>query len=239
MKLGIMQPYFFPYLGYFDLINQTDSWIVFDCVKYSKRSWMNRNRVLHPKDGWQYVNVPVSGAGTDTQIAEVTLQDKAAARDRTLGQLQHYRQGRAPNYSTVCDLLSDAFARCDDNRLRTLNICSLQVVTEYLSIPFSYKIQSEMNLDLPPIEHAGRWALEICSAVGATEYLNPPGGREIFVTEEWGARGITLNFTELDNYSYKTGPYEFVPHLSILDVLMWSSPAEVKEHLDAKKSDGA
>ena len=73
MKLGLMQPYFFPYLGYFDLIYSSDRWIVFDTVQYIRRGWINRNRILHPEEGWQYIIVPRKKHGTQTAIKDVEV----------------------------------------------------------------------------------------------------------------------------------------------------------------------
>ena len=89
--LGIMQPYFFPYVGHFELIHLSDDWIVFDVVKYQPKSWMNRNRVLHPKAGWQYVSAPVEKRGESGLIRDVRLVDPAAALARIIGQIDHYR----------------------------------------------------------------------------------------------------------------------------------------------------
>ena len=75
MKVGIMQPYFFPYLGYFDLINRVDKWIVFDTPQYIRHGWVNRNRILHPHQGWQYIVVPLKKHDRDTSINQIETAD--------------------------------------------------------------------------------------------------------------------------------------------------------------------
>lgn len=234
-----MQPYFFPYVGYYDLINRTDRWVVFDVVKYTPKSWMNRNRILHPSDGWQYITVPVDKHQEDGAIKDVLLVDKAAARSKVLGQLEHYRRGRAPFFSTVRDIAARVFDETGTNKLRDLNVASLRVVCEYLNIPFDAYVLSEAEIVLPEISHPGQWALEISDALGADSYLNPPGGRDIFRPHEWAERGIELEFTELLDFRYACGTYEFVERLSIVDVLMWNSPETVKAYLDDLKRDVA
>lgn len=236
LSLGIMQPYFFPYLGYFDLINRTDRWIVFDVVKYGPKSWMNRNRILHPKEGWQYVTVPVDKHSGEGLIRDVQLLNPVAAHARCRGQLEHYRAGRAPFYSAVVRLLDESFDGRAGDRLVDLNVSSLAVTCAYLGIGFSAVRLSEMALNLPEIRHPGQWALEIAALLGAGSYVNPPGGKEIFRQHEWDERGIRLAFTELVEFSYPTGSYRFVEHLSILDVLMWNSPETVKNYLDSRRS---
>lgn len=234
LMLGIMQPYFFPYLGYYDLINRTDRWIVFDVVKYAPKSWMNRNRILHPAKGWQYISVPVGKPEEGGTIKDVKILDADAAYARIRGQIEHYRKGRAPYYPAVVKLLDDCFSGLQSNRLVDLNVNTLSVVCDYLGIKFKHSILSAMPLALPEIRHPGQWALEISSALGADAYLNPPGGRDIFVQSEWDERGIRLGFTDLVSFKYSTGSYQFIEHLSIIDVLMWNSPENVKAYLDSR-----
>lgn len=236
LTLGIMQPYFFPYLGYFDLINQTDNWIVFDVVKYTPKSWMNRNRILHPTDGWQYVTVPVNRHISDGSIRHIQILDANSAHQKILGQIEHYRKGGAPYFHEVSTLIDECFSGLQGNLLRDLNIRSLELVCDYLSIDFKHTNLSDMSLPLPAIEHPGQWALEICSSLGANAYLNPPGGKAIFQSDEWKKRKIKLGFTDLVSFSYPTGRYKFTEHLSIIDVLMWNSPATIKSYLDSKKT---
>lgn len=234
LTLGIMQPYFFPYLGCYDLINRTGRWIVFDVVKYAPKSWMNRNRILHPAEGWQYISIPVDKHAGEGLIKDVQILDAGAAHDKIRGQIEHYRKGRAPYFSAVAKLVDDCFAGLRSNLLRDLNVRSLIVVCDYLGIAFNHSNLSEMSLTLPEIKHPGQWALEIASALGADAYLNPPGGRDIFLPHEWEERGIQLGFTDMVSFNYPTGHYQFIEHLSIIDVLMWNSPEAVKTYLDSR-----
>jgi hypothetical protein len=225
LKLGIMQPYFFPYIGYFELIYRTDRWVVFDIVQYNKKSWMNRNRVLHPSKGWQYINLPAQKHEHGTLIHQIRAADPDKAFERISGQLEHYRK-RAPYFREVMDLLRRSRESASE-RLVDINVAGLKAVCDYLGIDFDYSLCSEMQLDLISVEHAGQWALKIASQLGADEYLNPPGGKEIFDRAEWEAASIRLSFTEMRDFSYACGDYEFEPNLSILDVLMWNDPETV------------
>ena len=232
-----MQPYFFPYIGYFDLINRTDRWVVFDVVKYTRKSWMNRNRILKEGGGWQYITVPVDTKHEDGNICDVTVIDKDAAKQRILSQLQHYRKARAPFFSPVRELVSRAFDASPGALLRDLNVASLTAVCDYVGIPFHYDIFSQMGVALPPIAGPGDWALEISAALGAREYINPPGGRGLFDRNEFEKRNIALSFTEVADFRYETAPYPYEEALSILDVLMWNSPQHVKTYLDGLLED--
>ncbi|ADK85537.1 WbqC-like family protein [Desulfarculus baarsii DSM 2075] len=232
MKLGVMQPYFFPHLGYFDLIRRVDRFVLFDTAQFTPKSWMTRNRILHPASGWQYILLPVAQHPRFAAISQIRAKDPEAAMRRILGQLGHYRK-RAPHYAAVTRIVEDAFATARSDSLTDINAAGLARVCQELGLPFQIEICSELGLNLPPVEHPGGWALEISAALGASEYINPPGGRELFRPEEFAARGVGLGFTQTPDFSYPCPPYAFEPQLSILDVLMWRSPAQIRADLAA------
>jgi hypothetical protein len=229
MKLCIMQPYFFPYFGHFQLIAQTDFWIVFDVVQYNPKTWMSRNRILHPTQAWQYINVPVAKQPHGTPIHAIRVQDRAQAEARLLGQLEHYRK-HAPHFNQVKEIVRSAFAIGSD-RLVDLNVSGLKAVCAYLDLKFDCELCSQRAFNLDTVQHAGQWALEIAKQLGASEYVNPPGGQSIFKQGEWDAASIRLTFPPLRPFVYDCAPYEFVENLSILDVLMWNDAATVSRSL--------
>ncbi|POR72070.1 WbqC family protein [Pseudomonas syringae] len=226
--LGIMQPYFFPYIGYFQLIAAVQRGLVFDIVKYKRKSWMNRNRVLGSKGDWQYINVPVC-VSEGALIKDATIIDLACAHRRIKNPLEHYRS-QAPYFRETLQVVEQTFGT-PATHLCELNTRALKVVCEYLGMSFNWESCAAMNLDLPPIEHAGQWALEISTVLGARQYINATGGREIFIPGEWQERGIELRFLEPASFSYSTGPLNFVENLSIIDVLMWNAPETVLAYL--------
>lgn len=227
MRLGIMQPYFFPYLGHFGLIAHTDRWIVFDITQYTPRSWINRNRVLHPQQGWNYVTVPLAQSSTTLRIHEARIADRTAAARSIAGKLSHYRR-RAPHYEAVMALVAQTFERATDS-LVDLNLQALRSVCRYLDIPLDAQVCSRMALDLPSRLDPGLWALEICARLGASEYLNPMGGRELFDPALFADRGVALQFLQVTPFTYDTGNYGFEPDLSILDVMMWNRPQAIAD----------
>lgn len=227
--LGIMQPYFFPYLGYFQLIDSVKDGIIFDTVRYKRKSWMNRNRILNANGGWQYINVPVK-TSEGTLIKDALVIDPPAAQRQICSQLQHYKT-KAPFYKEVMHLVDSVFTSAGNPAIGELNTRSLSVVCDYLDLNFNWSTCSQMQLDLPPIQHAGQWALEISSRMGARRYVNLPGGRDIFMADEWEERGIELRFLAPSSFVYATAPYAFEENLSILDVLMWNPPQAVKSYI--------
>ena len=235
MKLGIMQPYFFPYLGYFDLINYSEKWIVFDGTQYIRHGWVNRNRILHPAEGWSYISVPVKYS-RDTKIRDVTIIKDGKWKKRILGQLQNYKK-RAPHFQQVLGLVEECLD-FDSDLISKFNTFALEKICAYIGIRFHYSFFSEIKLELGPIAGPGDWALRISEAVGADEYVNPPGGQALFDTEKFTASRIKLTIRNLPTLVYKCPGYEFIPDLSIVDVLMWNAPEVVKNHLDEHLNKG-
>jgi hypothetical protein len=229
MRLGIMQPYFFPYLGHFGLIATTDRWVVFDVTQYTPRTWMNRNRVLHPTEGWNYVTVPLVNSSTQIRIHEARVADPRAAARSIEGKLSHYRR-KAPYYDAVRRLVAETFDVSTDS-LVDLDVQGLKTVCRYLGIPLNLQICSRMGLALPDRLDPGDWALEVCTRLGADAYLNPASGRALFDPERYASRGIDLQFLEVAEFRYETDPYPFEPGLSILDVMLWNSPQQITDAL--------
>ena len=221
-----MQPYFFPYLGHFSLITAVDEWIVFDITQYTPRTWMNRNRILHPVEGWQYVTVPLSNSSISIKTHEARILNLSEAKANIVGKLSHYKN-KAPHFDAVNALINEIFDSTTDDSLVRFNLRGLEVVCRYLDIPFNYRICSELNLPLPVKLGPGGWALEICSLLGATGYVNPASGQNIFDSAAFARRGISLHFAQPVEFSYCTSPYQYEPNLSIIDVLLWNPPAVV------------
>lgn len=224
-----MQPYFFPYIGYYGLIQRVDRWIIFDTAQYIRHGWVNRNRILHPTTGWQYVIVPLAKHTRDTAIQDILAADPAEWVPRILGQIAHYRK-RAPYYRQTRELVE----RCLDGserRLSRINGRILALTCAHLGIPFEEVYFSEMALELGPVEGPGDWALRIAASMGATEYINPPGGVDLFDPRRFEALGIRLTIQRPFEFSYPCPGYTHEPGLSILDVMMWLSPEEIRTRL--------
>ncbi len=220
-----MQPYFFPYIGYFALIAHSDAWVVFDVSQYTPKSWVNRNRVLHPHRGWMYVTVPLDHGSQAIPIDQARLTDPVETHRSVAGKLSHYAR-LAPFYREVMEILDRTFDGASHS-LALLDVAGLFQVCEYLGLRFDYRMASE--LDLPPVDHPGGWAPAICEATGAGEYINPIGGRHLFDEQEFRRRGVEPYFLDMPPFVYSTYPYEFEAGLSILDVLMWNPPDQVME----------
>jgi hypothetical protein len=238
MSLGIMQPYFFPYTGYFALIYKTDQWVVFDSSQYTPKSWINRNRILSPAKEWEYINVPLSNSSQSVRISEVKIKDVEATKLNILGKLNHFRK-KAPYVDEVINIVNSTFDSLNSESLTQLNILGLKNVCEYLGIEFKFILSSSLDINMRNIIHPGSWALEICVLMDAMEYVNPIGGKHLFKIDEFKDKNIKLSFLELVPLVYQPGRFKYVENLSILDVLMWNSVSEVISHLNSAKVESA
>jgi len=208
MILGIMQPYFFPYLGYFDLMNYADEWIVFDTAQYIRHGWVNRNRILHPQQGWQYVTVPLHKHSRETPIGAILSDPSPDWRSRIIGQLGHYKKRAGKRYEQTVSLVEQCLA-FPDTRLSKLNVYALAEIARLLGIEWRHHVYSEMHLDTGTINHPGDWAFEISRALGATEYVNPPGGEALFDQRKFEEAGIKLTIRHFPPMVYDCPGYTF------------------------------
>jgi len=222
MKLGIMQPYFFPYLGHFALIAAVDEWVVFDVTQYTRKSWINRNRVLQLGSGWQYVSIPLENSSIHISISEAKVANSGDHERYVLGKISHYTK-RAPYYAQVREIVGRTFAGVADDSLVSLNVSGLREVCAYLGLPFRYRICSQLPLEYPDRLSAGDWAPWISARLSADVYINPVAGRELFDPAIFAGGNVELRFLDFTPFTYDTPGYNFEPGLSILDVLMWNS----------------
>ena len=230
--LGIMQPYFMPYLGYISLIKHTDEFILFDTVQFIRHGWIERNRVLKPSEGWQYIQVPlIKNNGRDTLIKDILINDSEDWRKKILAQLQHYKKS-APYFYSVTNLLKDILS-FSGNDITHLNQHALKLICQYLNISKGIHVFSEMDLEIEPASAPDEWALNICKSMNASSYINPIGGTEFFDRTKYVNAGIDISFQkmELMEYDQKRTPFE--PGLSIIDVMMFNTPGETNKLLDA------
>lgn len=222
MKLAIMQPYFFPYVGYFQLMKAVDNWIVFDEVQFIDKGWINRNRILHPNPAkqWQYISLPLSKRGQFDKINKIEIHSDIKWKPQILGKLTVYKNIKAPYYDETYNLVK----KCLDNDEKNLSAFltqSLKIIAKHLNISTIIKTYLEAKLCLEKPNHPGQWALKISEKLGALEYINPLGGHELFIKKEFDEKNIKLSFLEPKLPSYMQNDKKFIPNLSIIDLLFW------------------
>jgi hypothetical protein len=232
MKIGIMQPYFLPYSGYFSLIKHTDQWVIFDTVQYIKKGWINRNRIMSqsPK-GFSYITIPLKKQPRSTPIKDTLIDYSQNWRIKIAGQLAYYK-GKAPFYFRTKRIVDSIFER-DYGTISELNTVALSAVCEFLAIPFNFQVFSDDSMEIESVREPDEWALEICKKIGAKEYINPPGGRSFFNKKKYHQAGVELKFLIPKLIPYKSINGAYLPGLSIVDVLMFNDIDQVHKMLDA------
>lgn len=230
MRLGIMQPYFLPYIGYYSLIAATDEWVVFDTPQYIRKGWVNRNRVLKKNGGTKYISVPTVKAAQQTPINEILISD-GNWKNEIIRNLDYYKEVKAPHYEEVVDMVI-SIPEPDSGLLVDALISSLETSCRYLGISREFKVFSTLDIDTSQVKGPGDWALVISEQLNADTYINPPGGKAIFNEQKFQDKSIALKFLEheLPPYDQKSGHFE--PGLSILDVIMFNPVSKVQDMLE-------
>jgi len=221
MKLGIMQPYFFPYIGYFQLIAAVDKFIIYDNIKYTKKGWINRNRMLQNGKDVMF-SLPLK---SDSDYLTVCERDLATDfnRDKLLNQIKGaYR--RAPYFATTFPLVEEIVRHGDANLFRFLHH-SIVKTCKYLGITTEIRIASGLAID-HNLKNQTK-VLALCEAVGASTYVNAIGGMELYSKETFRAKGIDLQFIQAKPLEYPQFDNQFVPWLSIIDVMMFNSKKKI------------
>lgn len=228
MKIAIMQPYLFPYIGYFSLIKNTDYFVFFDTPQYIRKGWINRNRILSTNGDVTYFTVPIQKADRNTPINKSVISYNYDWKVKILGQLNIYK--KAPNYDKVINLVNDVF-NTDTMLISDLAIKSIVKTCEYLDIDIKYDIFSKMNLALPEVKEPDEWALYITKELGYNTYINPPGGMSFFNREKYQINDVDLQFLVQEIIPYRQNREVFIPALSMIDVMMFCSCNEINEML--------
>lgn len=221
MKLAVMQPYFFPYIGYWQLMHAVDSFVFLDDVQYIRHGWVNRNRILKPGGGWQYVTVPVRRAGVTGKIRETQIDTAKDWRPRILAQLDHYRK-LTRHFVAVRALVQSSLEASDGADIGQVNYNLAKYLSRSLGLSTELMLSSEMGLDYSDVNGADEWALRISQQMGAQSYINPIGGSDIFCAEKYANNNVALQFLKPRDIAYSQHRPTFEPSLSIIDVLMFN-----------------
>ena len=223
-----MQPYFFPYIGYFQLIKSVDEFVIYDNIQFTKKGWINRNRILvnHKDD---YISLPLKKDSDYLNINQRFLSDTwSVDRKKFLNRIvESYR--KAPHFESAFSL----FEKClmvDESNLFNFIYYSLKETLQFLSISTKITVSSTIEID-NSLKSEDK-VLAICKAQNANTYINPIGGIELYSKERFERNGINLQFQKSNPINYLQYKNEFVPWLSILDVLMFNTKEEVKIFLN-------
>jgi hypothetical protein len=227
-RLAVMQPYLFPYLGYWQLIRAVDRFVILDDVSYINRGWINRNRIL-VNGSATYFTIPLAQASQNRRICDIHLQGDGSWRDKLVRTLEvTYR--RAPHFSEVfpfCErLLAFAEPRLAEYVTHQLmeTAALLGLTTEF--VPSSRCYGNDLLTGQERI-------VDICHREGATTYCNLPGGRSLYNAESFRCAGVALGFIAPVLAPYPQRSPQFVPGLSIIDVLMANGVVGTRAMVDS------
>lgn len=230
MRLAIMQPYFMPYIGYFQLINVVDEFVLYDNIEYTKKGWINRNRILvNGKD--EYVSISLKKDSDFLYVNQRFLSDSSLAEmNKILKKIgEVYR--KAPHYTQTMSLLNDIFLYEEKNLFEFIKHSILKTLT-FLNIQTSIVISSTI-----PIQHhlkSEEKVLAICKNRQAQTYINPIGGLTLYSHATFKQNQINLQFIKSNHFQYPQFNNEFVPWLSIIDVLMFNGVDKVKHLINTE-----
>jgi hypothetical protein len=227
MKLAIMQPYLFPYIGYFQLINVVDKFVIYDDVNFIKQGWINRNNILVQGKSLMFT-VPLVNQSSFAKIKEIEVNSKLydSWKKKFLRTIeQSYK--KAPYFKEVFNIISNVVdVQGNENLISEVATKSLVATSNYLGLKTEFVFTSEVygNQILSGPERV----IDICKKENGTQYINPIGGQELYSQEVFEQSGLDLKFIKSLPLSYDQFSGDFVPWLSMIDVLMFNSIDEIK-----------
>jgi len=216
-RVAIMQPYFLPYIGYWQLMFNVDTFVVYDDIEYTKKGWINKNRFL--LNGQPEVfTLPLKKDSDFINISKRQLIDQFELEKQKLFRRWQAAYIKAPYFESTMHIIEMAMSSKSTNLFEFI-FHSIGIIRDYLHIDSKVFISSQLEIDR---ELKGqKKVINICSALGATDYVNPIGGVALYSESAFRAAGITLHFQQVRPISYPQYDKSFVPNLSILDMLMF------------------
>lgn len=227
MNFAVMQPYIFPYLGYYQLVNAVDKFVFYDDVTFIKGGYINRNNILSNGKAQRFT-IPVPGMSSNTLINELSFDENVKKILKTIE--QNYK--KAPYFEHVFPIIESVL---NNDKRNVQHVCakSISLVFAYLGIKKQFYLSSDLdfNRDLSAADKL----IAMSDALKSNDYVNSPGGKMLYDKKYFSEKGINLSFIEIEKYDYPQKFDGFVPHLSMIDVLMWNSKEQVKELLTKYK----
>lgn len=251
MKLAIMQPYFMPYLGYFQAVAAVDKYILYDQLTFIQSGWINKNRIRQRNMPVSNIVVPLIDKSSNTLIADTLIDNTKPWQKKILKSLQ-LGYGKSAYYNEIMPLIEDILSK-EYTTISELNSSSIKRICQFLDIQTEIDSDIDRYLDLEnrlhdienndytqfshlhtlPIKKVAR-VLEICKAEGSSYFVNAIGGQELYDKAEFKQYGIDLYFIKMNDiqYSQNCTDGSFEPNLSIIDVLMHNGKEGTKKLLN-------
>lgn len=221
-----MQPYFLPYIGYFQLINAVDQFVIYDNIQYTKKGWINRNRFL--RNGADYLfTISLQKDSDFLNICDRKI-DNNFAKVKLLNKLRH-AYGKAPFFGATYPIIEEIIQNEDDN-LFTYILNSVISICRFLKIDTTIITSSTISIDHSLTGQ--KKVVALCQKLEADVYINAIGGQELYNKESFRKIGCDLQFIKSDQISYNQFSQAFVPNLSILDLMMFNKEEDIRNMLN-------
>lgn len=230
MKIAVMQPYLFPYVGYYQLVAAVDRFVFFDDVNFIVRGWINRNRILVGGEP-RYFTVPLRGVSQNALINSVAVMADDPKWSRQILDTLRQTYAKAPFRAAVMPIVEEVLLGTGPS-ISVMAESSVRRVCEYVGISPSWATSSMRDYGNRHLKAQER-VIDICRREGASAYINPANGRALYSVSDFARAGLDLGFLRPTLSSYPQRATEFVPGLSILDLLMNVPPEEARRHLAA------
>lgn len=225
-RIAVMQPYLFPYIGYFQLIDAVDTFVFYDDVSFIKNGWINRNRILingHSK----YFTIPCKNISSHTDIIDIQHGLNGILKKKLLKKIE-YSYRKAPHFGDVYEITEQVLNR-KTRYISDLAIASVKCAADYLGIKVNF-IRSSNHFDNRHLNAADR-LVDICRQQQVNTYINAANGKKLYDKRYFKRKGIDIQFIEHEIIEYKQFNQDFIPGLSIIDVMMFNTPEIIKDKL--------
>ncbi|WP_271424725.1 WbqC family protein [Aequorivita sinensis] len=227
-KIGIMQPYFLPYIGYFQLMEMVDEFVIYDNIEFSKASWIRRNRML--QNGKEaYFTLPIK---KDSDFLDVDQRYLAKNFDKEAGKLLRRIEAnysKAPYFNDFFPIVQEIIF-CEERNLFDYILNSVYCIKDYINIKTPIQVFSKLGKDVHLLRAQDK-VIGVCKALQATHYINSFGGKHLYDSESFEKENLQLLFFRTSHIEYSQFDNDFIPFLSIMDVCMFNNVAQVQEYL--------
>ena len=227
-SVAIMQPYFLPYIGYFQLINSVDEFVIYDNIQYTKKGWINRNRIL-VNGSEKLITLPIAKDSDYLNVNDRVLADSWNNEKIKMLNLIKGSYKKAPHYHAAFPIIRSVI-ELPHTSLFEFIIGGLRLLNSYLGIDTKITISSHIKID-PTLKGKNK-VIAICKHLNTDIYINPVGGQLLYNYDDFKHEGLDLKFIKSQNFNYKQYKNEFIPWLSILDVLMFNERKDIIDYLD-------
>ena len=231
-KVAIMQPYFFPYIGYFHLIKSVDEFVIYDNIQYTKKGWINRNRILSNGED-KILTIPIKKDSDYLNIQDRIIADSWGNDKNKLLNIISNSYKKSPQFNNIFPIVHECLSSLEVNLFKFI-LNSLTILNSYLEIKTKIITSSDISID-HSLKSQDK-VMAICKNLKATTYVNAIGGQELYNIEDFSNKDIKLKFVKSNPLVYKQYKNEFIPWLSILDVLFFNDKKDIIKYLNNEYS---